>query len=83
MGLGLRGKGSEVLPHLNRVSSAIRFFVLLTVLWIGEGLPADAQDFRFNTIQIEGMPPAGSDRPHGDAGAPDDQSKGNWWKLFK
>ncbi|WP_415920418.1 outer membrane protein assembly factor BamA [Tateyamaria sp. SN6-1] len=54
MGLGLRGAGPQVLSHLHRAARAIRFFFILSVVWLGLGLSADAQTFRFGTIQIEG-----------------------------
>ena len=54
MGLGLRGAGPQVLSHLSRAQSIFKFFVFVSTLWLSLGAAADAQSFRFGSIQIEG-----------------------------
>lgn len=54
MGLGLRDAGTRVLSHTRTDLRAVTFLFFFTVGWLLLAIPAIAQNFVFNRIQIEG-----------------------------
>lgn len=54
MGLGLRDTGTRVRVHQRSTVYAVIILVAFAMAWVSFSAPAQAQQFRFGTIQIEG-----------------------------
>lgn len=54
MGLGIKGTGTQAMTGLRCIGRAFQLIVLVSVVWTGFSLSAQAQNFQFNRIVIDG-----------------------------